>query len=73
MKSSTFRLVDSAWLRGVYTCAVHRPIVVMVELPFLLAPISIWSRMSGARTHLLLLGHFGDFWTAVVDVSTSMR
>jgi hypothetical protein len=42
----------------------------MVELPFLLAPVSIWLRKLDARTHLLVLGHFGKFWTAVVDVST---
>ena len=71
MKSTTFRLEDSAWLRGVSTCSIDGPIVVMVELPFLLAPISIWSRKLDAQTCLLLLGHFGKSWIAIVDVSTS--
>jgi hypothetical protein len=61
VKSPTFRLEDSAWLRGVYTCPVDRPTVVVVELPFLLPPISIWSRKLDARTCLLLLlRHFGN-------------
>jgi hypothetical protein len=61
VKSPTFRLEDSAWLRGIYTCSVDRPIVV-VELPFLLPPISIWSRKLNAWTCLLLLllRHFGN-------------
>jgi hypothetical protein len=67
VKSPTFGLEDSAWFRGVYTCAVHRSIVV-VELPFLLPPISIWSRKPDAWTCLLLLRHFR---VAVVDISTS--
>jgi len=60
VKSPTFRLEDSAWLGGIYTCSVDRPIVV-VELPFLLPLISIWSRKLNAWTCLLLLlRHFGN-------------
>jgi hypothetical protein len=61
VKSPTFRLEDSAWLRGVYACSVDRPIVAVVEFPFLLPPISIWSRKLDARACLLLLlRHFGN-------------